>query len=78
MTKDTYHVRTDSYCFSFRVNLSEASSAIELLGDDGEWLPTQYQTASVCHCKWIASRFLADDIDSAGGFDLQSQVLEVR
>lgn len=78
MTKDTYHVRTDSYSFSFRANLAEASSAIELLDDDGEWQPTQYQAATVQHCKWQAARLLTDDIDSAGGFDSQSQVIEVK
>lgn len=76
MAQDTYYVRTDSYCFSFRANLSEPSSVIELLGDDGEWLPTQYQTADVRHCERQAARLLADDIDSDGGFE-RSQVMEV-
>lgn len=77
MLKDTYYVRTDSYCFSFRANLSDPSSAIELLGDDGEWQPTQYQTADARHCEQRAARLLADDIDSAGGFE-RSRVVEVR
>ena len=65
----TYNVQTDTYAFRFRADLSQASAPIELLDDDGEWQPTQWQTASVGHCEWEAARQLADDIDSAGGGD---------
>lgn len=72
----TYNVQTDTYAFCFRANLSEASAPIELLDDEGQWQPTQWQTASVGHCEWEAARQLADDIDSAGGGD-PSAVLSV-
>ncbi|KKM99158.1 hypothetical protein LCGC14_1150600 [marine sediment metagenome] len=47
-----------------RANLAEASTPIEYEGNPGEWVSTQYQTASAQHCSTRAMTLVIEMLGS--------------